>query len=120
MFFAARFMCYVLNSAAHPLLLQVPFPADMQITHAAKQYEAHHGGACCYDNTWRAHYALGLANEFGPPEDRYRLRQAMVCTLQTALCATEKTCCPPLIGVRFDDAGLTYMRRSRRGRMPRL
>ena len=52
------------------VVVQVPFPADLHMMQASAAYEAEHCGACCYDDMWRAHAALGLAHEHGPPEDR--------------------------------------------------
>ena len=53
------------------VVAQVPFPADLHMMQASAAYEAEHCGACCYDDMWHAHAALGLAHEYGPPEDRY-------------------------------------------------
>ena len=50
--------------------MQVPFPADLHTMQASAAYEAEHCGACCYDDMWLAHAALGLAHEHGPPGDR--------------------------------------------------
>lgn len=65
-----------LRLAADCLTAQVPFPADMHMMQAAAAHAAQHCGACCYDDTKRAHAALGLAHELGPLEDRRALLSA--------------------------------------------